>query len=87
MTAKWLGMTEHTVEVLVYQDFDLGFGDDAAVKDILTMATGATPLISREAALQEFKRRGVLGPQYDPEADLAMIEQGIEDDPLDIGDN
>ena len=56
-----------------------GFGDDGGFKDVLAMGAGAAPIISREAVLEEAKRRGILGATYDPEADLERLERPVDD--------
>ena len=81
MTAKWINLEEYDIEIMVFDDFDLGFGDNADFQAVLTMGTGQEPIISREAVLQEAKRRGILGANYDPEADLKLIDRRMEDPP------
>lgn len=80
MTAKWLNLADFTAEVMVYDDFDLGL-DDQSAEQVFKLMTADPPLISREAGLQEYKRRGILGPQYDPEEDLELIEESLDDRP------
>lgn len=84
-TAMWLG-TDGDVEVMIDTDFDLGFGDDASFEHVLKMADGEAPLISREAAIHEAKRRGILDPSYDGDEDLDEILRQIEDDDGDEDD-
>lgn len=77
MTGKWLNIADEDVEVIIYDDFDVGFGDDASFKEVLEMSRpgpgGEPPLISREAALEEAKRRGIMRAGYDIPGDLDKI--------------
>ena len=83
-TAEWLDIVDPVVSVSVHADFDLGYGGDASFAHVLTMGTGPEPIISREAVLDEAKRRGVLGANYDPEEDLENLDQDPDDqDPED----
>ena len=74
LTAEWLGLDDPEISVDVYADFDLGFGGDASFAHVLAMGTGPDPVISRDALLEEAKRRGILGSNYDPEEDLELID-------------
>ncbi len=78
-TALWLRLDDQVV-VNVDTDFDLGFGDDDSFGHVLSIGTGETPLISREAVLHEAKRRNILDRDYDGDADLdkLMSEDGEE---------
>ena len=81
LTAEWLNLDEtDAVEVRVHDDFDLGIDGDATFADVLAMGTGPEPLISRDAVLEEAKRRSILRPDYDPEADLELVDRRVEDD-------
>lgn len=85
MTAMWLTMAEYKADVMVHDDIDLGIGDDSTFKDVLEMAKEPEPFISREALIDEAKRRGVLSSTYDAEKDLERLEQDLKrgepDDP------
>lgn len=81
MTAKWLNIDEPVVGVVVHDDFDLAFGDEASFKEVREMGPGDDPIISREAVLEEAKRRGILASKYDPEEDLKLLDRSIEDLP------
>jgi hypothetical protein len=80
ITGLWLRET-FEVEVKINTDFDLGMGDDDTFQHVLAMGTGDYPLISREATISEAKRRNILSPEYDGDADLAMITAEQDDEP------
>ena len=71
-TGMWL-KEQHSVEVHIDTEFDLGMGDDDTFAHVLAMRTGEEPMISRAAAIAEAKRRSILSPDYDPDADAALI--------------
>ena len=81
MTAKWLNIDDAVVGVVVHDDFDLSFGDNASFKEVREMGPTDDPIISREAVLEEAKRRGILGSKYDPEDDLEFLDRRVEDPP------
>lgn len=72
-TAKWLKLADADPSVTVSTDFSLDMGDDKSFDQVLKMADGPDPMISREAAIHEAKRRGILDSDYDPDADLEAI--------------
>lgn len=79
ITAMWL-KTPADIEVMIDTDFDLGIGDKDSFGHVITLATGDAPMISREAALHEAKRRGILDPAYDGDDDLeALMKEQQED--------
>lgn len=82
VTAKWLGLDDYDVQVIVQGAFDLGIGGDATFKDVLEMGTGPEPLLSREAVLEEAKRRNILSSQYDPEEDLLRLDRTANEIPI-----
>ena len=83
LTGEWLDVNDPMVNVKIYQDFDLGFGDDKSFDQVMELGTGDRPMISRSAVINEAKRRGILAPNYDAETDLAMIELvDDEEDPM-----
>ena len=78
ITAKWLNIEEPTVGVTIYNDFDLGFGDDDTFKYLIELAIGEYPMISREALLEEAKRRGLVSPSYNIQADLDRLMEDMD---------
>lgn len=50
-------------------------------KDVLAIATGPAPIISREAVLEEAKRHSILGTHYDREADVERLSQSLDERP------
>ena len=78
ITAKWLNMGDYKAEVSVYDDFDLGLGDDASFEQVLKLAAPPEPLISRPAVLEEAKRRGIIRATYDIEEDLEELLKQYE---------
>ncbi len=81
LTADWLNIEDPEITVTVHSDFDLGVGGDVSFAHVLQMGTGAEPIISREAVLEEAVRRGILSSHYDAEADLELIDRGVDDPP------
>ena len=69
-TSQWLSETT-TAEVFVHTDFGIDLSGSSAT-DILS-ARGAGE-ISRETFWDEWRRRGMLGPQFDPEIELGRLE-------------
>jgi hypothetical protein len=89
ITSMWL-KAPTDVDVMIDTDFDLGLGDDDSFGHVITLATGDAPMISREAALHEAKRRGILDPAYDGDEDLETLmeeqdERDLADDPPNAG--
>ena len=80
ITAEWMDLSDAKFEADIHSDFDVGYGADD-IGHLITLATGEYPLISREAALAEFQRRGVLAPSFDAEADLEKLGGGGEEEP------
>ena len=74
----WLSR-EITAEIEVHRDFDTHLENDD-VPTLVSLALGDFPLLSRDGLLNELKRRGVLGPKFDPEEDLALIGPRDDDD-------
>lgn len=72
LTGMWLQDSSEAT-VIVDTDFDLGFGDDESFTHVVTLATGDEPMISREAAIHEAKRRGILDRKYDAEEDFGLL--------------
>jgi len=70
LTSLWMGKPE-TPEIFVFTDFDVG----TSVKEHLDALDKARKAgdISRATLVGEYKRRGVLGPSYDEEADAEEI--------------
>jgi len=81
-TAKWMKSTE-AVEVSVHTDFSVGMWGVEEIKE-LREARAAGDL-SQRTYWDELSRRGVLGPQFDPDTELAAIlgEIPADDDPED----
>jgi hypothetical protein len=75
-TAMWLKV-ETDAEVMVNTDFSLAYGDDDSFDHIRGMYDAG--LISRDAALHEAKRRGILDAAYDADEDAENI-LGNDDD-------
>lgn len=74
LTLMWL-KESGDVEVKIDTDFDLGMGDDDSFEHVMAMASGDDPLISRETAISEAKRRNILSAEFDQEKDeLAIIK-------------
>ena len=74
---KWFNLPVESAGLTVYKDFDVGLGDSSGFEQVLSMGRGtadAEPFISRDAVVDEAKRRGILSPNYDGEADLARID-------------
>lgn len=82
-TAKWMKSTE-AVEVSVHTDFSVGMWGVEEIKE-LREARAAGDL-SQRTYWDELSRRGVLGPQFDPDKELdailGEIPAGDEDDDL-----
>jgi len=72
-TAAWLGhkLTEPVGKIEINTEFDLSMSDVADFT--LLAALRKERDISRLAATTEAKRRGVLGPEYDPQADAEQL--------------
>lgn len=71
ITNKWLGITDWTPQVNVYDEFD-DFTD--AVADVASLQTARDKRdISRKTFLRELQRRKILSQQFDAETDLAEL--------------
>jgi hypothetical protein len=83
-TAKWMKSTE-AVEVSVHTDFSVGMWGVEEIRE-LREARAAGDL-SQRTYWDELSRRGVLGPQFDPDKELDAILGEIPggDDDDDIG--
>lgn len=82
-TAKWMKAPD-TVEVSVHTDFAVGAYGDTELTALQKMRD--TGSLSRRTLWDEFSRRGVLGPQFDPdEEDKAILKEvpSEEDDETD----
>lgn len=81
ITAEWLGDTGEPT-VFVHTDFSIGAQSVEEMRVILEMADPDKRKISDAAAVSEAKRRGILGPDFDPKADHEQIISEIPgDDP------
>lgn len=78
LTLMWL-KEGGAVEVKIDTDFDLGMGDDDSFEHVLAMAQGDEPLISRETALSEATRRGILSAEFDEGKDLDAIIKEMDE--------
>lgn len=78
-TAMWLGQTDAAPEVDIYTDFGVDFQAGTEL-DSLLKAQGQG-ILSKRTTQDEFKRRGVLSDNFDPDEEekrLAEDEQGLE---------
>lgn len=78
ITLMWL-KDSGEVEVKIDTDFDLGMGGDDSFKHVLEMAQGDDPILSRENALAEAKRRGILSAEFDVDADMTAITKELNE--------
>ena len=78
-TGDWLKIDASKVEVKMNLDFDTSYGGDDSFGHVLEMALGDKPLISRNAALTEAKRRNILDSDYDADEDEEQIGKEEED--------
>jgi hypothetical protein len=78
ITLMWL-KDSGEVEVKIDTDFDLGMGGDDSFKHVLEMAQGDDPILSRENALAEAKRRGILSAEFDVDADMTAITTEVNE--------
>lgn len=79
-TAMWLNMgTETAPEVMVHTDFAVGMYGAEEVKTLLEARKEAQ--ISQETFWQEYQRRGILGPQFDPAEEKRRL--AVENPPFD----
>lgn len=69
-TVQWMGRSDN-IEVSVYTDFGVGMESDKAPDFLLKLRE--TGDISREAIINEAKRRDFLSAEYDADADLELI--------------
>lgn len=74
----WMNIDE-AGSVVVYTDFASGEAAAADLEQLLKLR--ATRDISRTAILEEFKRRGVLRDDFDPEEDQALLDEEGEQNP------
>lgn len=79
-TCLWLKDTTQP-EVTVYTDFDVETDSVEGMKVVLDMRKNS--LISRAAAINEAKRRNILAPEYDEEADMDLILAEVPGDDTD----
>jgi hypothetical protein len=79
-TCLWL-KEQKEPEVTVYTDFDVETDSVEAMKIVLDMRKES--LISRSAAISEAKRRNILSPEYDDEADMDLILAEVPGDDTD----
>lgn len=71
MTCAWMNIDNYGPQVDVYTEFD-NYADNSA--DLSALGSARTSRdISRKAYLAELKRRKVLAPEYDAEADLLEL--------------
>jgi len=70
ITAKWLNVT-YDPQVYVFTEFDSGLNAATDLPALSTMAKDG--VISRRQLANEAVRRGALGPEYNWEADQALI--------------
>ena len=77
-TALWLNLPALSPSVMINTEFDLSWRSDDTFEHVLAMRANGE--ISREATIHEAKRRQVLDPEYDPDADLDLILGDIESD-------
>lgn len=78
LTAKWLGDNSQP-EVEVFTDFALDLESDQAPNFLLELRKNKD--ISRKAIIVEAKRRDILSPEYDEEADLTEITNEAPPEP------
>lgn len=81
LTGKWLN-EKLEAEVTVHTDFDVETDSLEGMKVVLEMKKDS--LISRTAAITEAKRRNILSPEYDDDADMELI---LEEVPGDDGED
>lgn len=85
-TGLWQKSPElSSAKVRIDTDFDLGFGDDESFTHVLALRKQND--ISRDAEIDEAKRRGILSPEYDPDKDLERILSDMEGDPEETDDS
>lgn len=77
-TCLWLKDSSQP-EVSVYTDFDVETDSVEAMNVVLDMQKSG--LVSRVAAVNEAKRRNILAPEYDEEADMELILAEMPGDP------
>lgn len=72
LTSLWLAET-YEPEVVIHTDFGIENGDDKAPEYLLKMrksAPGDEPDISQRTLWDEFKRRGILSAEFDPDIEI-----------------
>ena len=81
-TAKWLDdAPDNAPNVSVFTDFDAGVNSADNMRVVIDMYDKG--LISREASIKEAQRRNILGPEYDEQEDLKLIDE-TEDEGEDL---
>lgn len=87
-TAMWMRSSER-VEVNVHTDFSVGLYGADELRVLLDASKGDgnnTPILSHQTVIDEYKRRGVLGPAFDGDANesqlLALLDEGDGEDEL-----
>ena len=79
ITGLWLGVTD-IPSVRVHTDFGLTGKDVEELRVLLEMNNPDHKLISDEAVILEARRRGLLGPEYDMDADRKLIDTEMPGD-------
>lgn len=80
-TAMWLGDASAAAEIDIFTDFGVDAEADTELDSLLTAQKQG--VLSKRTVQDEFKRRGVLSDNFDPDeedARLASDEQGLEPD-------
>lgn len=80
LTAMWL-KEENEAEVQVHDDFDLDPNDEKGPDSLLKMREARD--LSQRTLWSEMRRRNVLSPEFDPEAEEKAILDEIPGDPSD----
>ena len=84
MMADWVGLPQGG-HVALFKDFGAGTLTDASAQLVLAMQQGG--LITKQTAIKEQQRRGMLDPDIDPEQELDAVQSegpalgSIGDDP------
>ncbi|WP_246704396.1 DUF4055 domain-containing protein [Rhizobium sp. P32RR-XVIII] len=78
LTAMWLRETEEP-EVAVHDDFDLDPNDEKGPDTLIKMRAAGD--LSQRTLWSEMRRRNVLSPEFDPEAEERAIIDEIPSDP------
>lgn len=85
LTAMWLNLPDGGT-VSLFKDFAANSLSEATAQLVLSMQQGG--LITKETAIREQQRRGILSPDIDPEKELDAVKEegpplGTMDDPAD----